>query len=146
MAASLRDTLTTIYTERGRLTPPLVVEEASNPQHPLHSRFEWDDSIAGPKYRERQAADLIRSVRVRFTSTTSQEEIDVRAFVSRREAGDPHAVASEYAPVEEIMLDDVARTILLRNMEREWVQFKRRYEHLREFGELTQREMRGETS
>ncbi len=146
MAASLRDTLTAIYTERGRLTPPLVVEEASDPQHPLHSRFEWDDSIAGPKYRERQAADLIRSVRVKFTSATSSEEIDVRAFVSRREAGDPHAVALEYAPVEEIMLDDVARTILLRGMERDWLSFKRRYEHLREFGEMIQREMRGETS
>jgi hypothetical protein len=146
MATSLRDTLTAIYTERGKLTPPLVVEEAANPQHPLHDRFEWDDTIAGPKYRERQAADLIRSVRVRFTSPNSQEEIDVRAFVSRREAGDPHAVASEYAPVEEIMLDDVARTILLRNMEREWIQFRRRYQHLAEFGELVQREMRGETS
>jgi hypothetical protein len=146
MATSLRDTLTAIYTERGRLTPPLVVEEASNPTHPLHDRFEWDDSIAGPKYRERQAADLIRSVRVKFISPTSKEEIDVRAFVSRREAGDLHAVTSEYAPVEEIMLDDVARTVLLRGMEREWLAFRRRYEHLHEFGEMIRREMRGETS
>jgi hypothetical protein len=146
MATSLREALTAIYTDRGQLTPPIVVEEASNPQHPLHSRFEWDDAIAGPKYRERQAADMIRSVRVRFTSPNSQEEIDVRAFVSRREAGDMHAVAAEYAPVEEIMLDDVARTILLRNMEREWQAFRRRYQHLKEFADLMLRETLDQTS
>ena len=54
----------------GRLTPEIVVNVAHDPEHPLHDRFEWDDSIAGPKYRESQARRLIKSVMIEVKTET----------------------------------------------------------------------------
>lgn len=58
----------TVYTElekvrkKNKLTPKAVVEEARPVDAPLHPVFEWKDSIAGEKWREYQARNLIRSV------------------------------------------------------------------------------------
>lgn len=51
----------------GRLIPSDVVEEARNPESPLHSHFEWDNSEAATKYRLLQAGVLIRSVKLEIT-------------------------------------------------------------------------------
>lgn len=48
----------------GLLRPQAVVDEARKEASPLHSAFEWDDAIAGEKYRLGQAQKLIRSFRV----------------------------------------------------------------------------------
>lgn len=128
---SLRDQLQSIYQTHGLLTPRLVVDEARDAEHPLHGRFEWDDAVAGPKYREVQAAELIRSVRVKYAPAGSDEERDVRAF---------HAIARpegpSYVPVEEVAEDEFARELLLRQAEREWKAMRRRYGHLAEFMDL----------
>ncbi|HET8661084.1 MAG TPA: hypothetical protein VFM55_19065 [Micromonosporaceae bacterium] len=125
---SLRDQLQGIYKTHGQLTPRIVVDEARDKKHPLHERFEWDDAVAGEKYREVQAAELIRSVRIKFAAPGSDDERDVRAF---------HAVTkpegSTYVPVEELHADNFSRELLLRQAEREWKAMRRRYAHLEEF-------------
>lgn len=50
-----------------RLMPRDVVEAARNRRSPLHAFFEWDDSVAADRYREQQATQLIRRVRVEMT-------------------------------------------------------------------------------
>ena len=44
----------------GILRPRDVVKYAENPDTALHDKFEWDDSLAGAKYRLQQAAEIIR--------------------------------------------------------------------------------------
>lgn len=51
----------------GQVDPSAVVKAAANPKHPLHGRFEWDDSIAGHQHRLQQARKLIASVYVEVT-------------------------------------------------------------------------------
>lgn len=51
----------------GVLTPAAVVDAARDESHPLHDRFEWDDSKAAEAHRLNQARVLIRSVRVVVT-------------------------------------------------------------------------------
>lgn len=123
---SLRDQLFDIYATHGQLTPRLVLEEARDPKHPLHDRFEWDDSIAAEKYREVQASELIRSVRVRQVDGAEQET--VRAFHSL-----PRDDVRSYVPIEEIAKDDIARQVLLNEAEREWKAMLKRYQHLAEW-------------
>jgi hypothetical protein len=48
----------------GRLTKDAVVQDARKKSSPLHSYFEWDDSIAGQRYRLVQAEELIGEVTV----------------------------------------------------------------------------------
>lgn len=132
---SLREQLQTIYDENGRLTPAIVVDVARDPAHPLHSKFEWDDKIAGEKYRMEQARDLIRTVKIRH-ARADEPDLSVRAFHAVRD-GEGHA----YRPTDEILADPLAAKILLADMEREWKQLKARYAHFVEFRELVLADM-----
>jgi hypothetical protein len=131
----LREQLQTIYQQHGRLTPKLVLEEARDPEHPLHSRFTWDDAEAAEKYRLNQAHELIQSVKVSYRDDQGRPK-DVRQF---------HAVRREqefvYEPLTEIANDDVTRQILLRDMERDWKTLKKRYDGVREFLDLVRRDL-----
>lgn len=136
--SDLRSELTGVYQQHGELTPQIVVDEARPADAPLHGRFEWDDSVAGEKYRLVQAARLIRVVRIEYTSPNSTEKKFIRAFSSLHESGEPERQG--YAPTEEILENDVTRRILLRNMERDIVVLKKRYGHLAEFAEMMRKE------
>jgi hypothetical protein len=46
----------------GKLEPPQIVETAKNKKSPLHSQFEWNNSIAGEKWRLYQARLLVRAI------------------------------------------------------------------------------------
>ena len=46
MRMHLRDVPAQIEDANGRLTPEAVVGAASDPDHPLHERFHWDDATA----------------------------------------------------------------------------------------------------
>lgn len=132
--ADLRSALTDIYQKNGELTPEIVVEEARPEASPIHHRFEWDDSVAGEAYRRVQAQELIRSVRVVFAVTDKGERKSIRAFQSLHDAGDTER--GGYIPTEEIVQDELAIKILLKQFEREIVDLKRKYGHLKEFTQL----------
>lgn len=129
--ADLRSELLAIRSEYGTLTPANVVDAARAEDHPLHSRFEWDDAVAGEKYRLGQARQLIRVVRETYTDAGGRPA-DVRTFhaIPRAEGG------MAYEPLSEIVHDDIASQVLLRSMEREWRQLKARYEKFAEFRTL----------
>lgn len=82
----LRDRLQTLAGRDGRLTAAAVVDDAADKKSPLHGEFEWDDSVAGHKYRIEQARTLIASVKVEV-SIGSRE---VAAYVR-----DPDAKSTE---------------------------------------------------
>lgn len=48
----------------GRLTAEVVLADAKKKNSPLHGEFEWDDSVAGRRYRLDQARSMIASVKV----------------------------------------------------------------------------------
>lgn len=135
--SGLRDALQGIYDRRGELTPRLVVDESRDENHPLHSRFEWDDEIAGEKWREQQAQELIRKVRIVYREATETEpEQSVRYW---------HAVRDEdgyaYKPATEIREDPFLSKLVLADMEREWKQLHRRYAHMAEFVQMVREDV-----
>lgn len=138
--SNLRDELLAIRAEHGKLTPALVVEEAAAEDHPLHSRFEWDDAVAGHKYRLTQAKNLIRVVKESYIDRSGAPE-DVRFF---------HAIPREdgmvYEPLPEILGDDLATKVLLSSMEREWRSLRKRYEKFEQFRELVLRDLQADVA
>lgn len=122
--------LTAIHDEFGTLTPELVVDTARDPSHPLHTRFEWDDSTAAEKYRHIQAGDLLRVVKL---PADPSRPGDLRAFVAVKGKGSHRA---EYVPTERAMADEFTRKLVLAEMEREWKALKRRYQHMAEFAQV----------
>lgn len=128
---SLRDRLQGIYDNNGYLTPALVVDTARDEADPLHEHFEWDDAVAGEAHRREQARQLIRSVRVTYAKPTG-EESSVRAYQAVRTPDRGNV----YESTEKVAQDPFLARLVLRDMERDWRQLKRRYDEFEEFWEL----------
>ena len=137
---TLREELLALYETRGELTPVMVVDVARDPKHPLHPRFEWDDTVAGEKYRVHQARQLIRSVRIRVIDEDDPSlNYDVRAYQMVRTSSGSHT----YQPTEEVVQDPFVSRLILANMQREWQALRARYEQFHEFWKLVNSEVAG---
>lgn len=133
---SLRDQLQEIYDQHGKLTPRLVVETARDPDHPLHNRFEWDDATAAEAWRHDQAHRLIQKARVIYKpADEGGADKRVRAF---------HAITRDeehiFEPAEKVAADPMLARLVLRDMEREWLALKRRWEDFEEFWAMVRRD------
>lgn len=92
MTPEQREHLDLIKRTTGDLKPEDVLDDARNPNSPLHDCFTWDDSIAAEAYRLIQAKAVIRvavrflarpasvpqSARIRFEEIKSNSSIDER--------------------------------------------------------------------
>jgi hypothetical protein len=134
---NLREHLQSIYDKYGTLTPAIVLDEARDEAHPLHGRFEWDDSAAAEQWRKSQAQELIRSVKVVYREATEKDPArSVRAFHAvRRDEG--HV----YEPVEKVVEDPFTKRLVMADMEREWKALKRRYEQFSEFAAMVRQDL-----
>jgi len=139
MSTNLRDHLQAIRDEHGTLTPALVVDLARDPEHPLHSRFEWDDSVAAEKWRLEQAGQLLR---VTYKPIPGKPR-DLRAFSAVKGEDTP---TSEYMPTEEVLANPFTRELLLKQLKRDWQTFKRRYDHMAEFAAFITAQLQDEAS
>lgn len=133
---SLREQIRQVYDKHGELTPRILLDEARPESSPLHSRFEWDNTVAGEKYRLHQAHCLITSLRTVIQE--APERKDVREYVSISRPESPQPV---YRPVEEAMRDDFMRQVVLNDMRRQFETLKRRYGHLEEFASMIRGEV-----
>lgn len=137
--SDLRTQLLAVRTKRGALTPTILVNEARPTNHPLHTRFEWDDRVAGEAHRRQQARMLIATV-VRYYPRTKGRDGSVREFHSIR--GEATGLSS-YEPIDDIIADPVSTEILLRMMRQDWLTLKRRYDHFAEFRKMVLDDMVG---
>lgn len=113
----------------GGITPALVVEASRDPSAPLHDFFEWDDSIAGEKWREHQAAYLIRAV---VTDDVPGATEPVRAFVHVVSDEDSESRAGEYMPIGEVLNDADMRGQMLARALSDLRAWERKYAALSE--------------
>lgn len=111
------------------LTPEKVVEVAKDENNILHEMFEWDDTIAGEKYRKMQAGNIIRAIRVDIVEDAEEKNKKVRAFVTTKRN-------STYKPIEKVVKDIDQYALLLDKAYRELNYIKLKYENLKEIQEL----------
>jgi hypothetical protein len=111
----------------GLLEPVHVVEAASSAASPLHSQFEWDDTVAGHQYRLWQARQLI-SIVVEFIDTGKKKE-PVKMFVSLK--SDRYEDGG-YRPLSVVLRTAELRNQLLEEALQEMQTFKRKYAQLKE--------------
>lgn len=131
LSGNLRDVLMAIRAKRGALSAEIVLQEATDPEHPLHHRFDWDDSVAAHRWRLHQAGNLLR---VKYKTDVGSSRGDLRAFWVTK--GPEAGRGSQYSPIEEVISDPVSREIMLRQMRRDWMNFRHRYMHMSEFVEM----------
>ena len=120
----LAEHLVSIRAASGALTPEAVVGAASDPAHPLHSQFNWDDVEAAEAWRRQQARILIARVRIVVAKTTARgvREVSVRGLASVL-SGETR----QYVPVSEIKADPVLSEQLLDQIRSEMAALKRKY-------------------
>lgn len=111
----------------GDVTASNVVELAKNKKSEMHNYFEWDNEIAGQKYREKQARDLIRNIKVTFVKEEKESE-PVRAYVNVKRF-------NGYSPIEEVVQDVDAYQMLLDRAYEELRVIKNKYAQLQEIQE-----------
>lgn len=111
----------------GDVTASAVVELAKSKKSEMHDYFEWDNEIAGQKYREKQARDLIRNIKVTFVKDEKETE-PVRAYVNIKRC-------NGYSKIEEVVNDVDAYQMLLDKAYEELRTIKRRYTELKEIQE-----------
>jgi len=87
--------LSRIQEERGKLEAASIVDAARPEDAPLHPAFVWDDSIAGERYRQWQARDMVRSLQVVYEDTEPEP-----AYVHVR-----YDDGGQYQPVSVVVQD-----------------------------------------
>jgi hypothetical protein len=130
---SVRAEIIKIQEKHGKLTPRLILNEVKGkPKHPLYHRFEWDDRLAGEKYRLQQARLLIIEVDVLYEDQEGKSR-PIREWYQTRasDTGEP-----EYDRLENIMADAFRRKLLMSEMERRIAELVATYERLDEFWDL----------
>lgn len=128
-----------IARKRGGLTPAAVVQSASAKSSPLHKHFCWEDTEAARRYREIQAAHLIRTVKVEIT-TSPTKTVTVRAFVNVRNPDEDGCVnlgeRGLYMPITKVIDDESMRTQMLDAAKRELKSFRIKYALLSELAKI----------
>ena len=111
------------------LTPKNVVDLARSKDNLLHKIFEWDDTIAGEKYRKIQAGRLITNLQIKVISDNEEKPKKVRAFVTLKRK-------SVYEPIETIVKNTDRYALLLDRAYRELNSIKIKYNELIEIQDL----------
>lgn len=68
--------LEAIYEEHGKLTPPLIVEDARNDDRETHKLLEWNEAAAAEKYRNEQARHIMRNIIVVQSTPAAKSEVE----------------------------------------------------------------------
>lgn len=130
-AVKIGRALDSVREQYGRLTSEFVVKAATKSNHPLHKYFEWDDTEAAESWRQEQARQLIKSIKITIVREDNDEPLNVRAFVSiRTDEG------REYAPVMEAMSNRAHRSQLLADALDDLKMWRKRYKDLQELAGL----------
>jgi hypothetical protein len=121
------------------LNPRTLLTEAANPLSSLHKYFEWDDTEAALKWREAQAYDLIRRIKVEIT-TSDQKTLTVRAFWPIKHVEEDGTIdgakRGSFMLVSNIMDDKEATRQVIENAKSELTAFQVRYSKLAEIFEF----------
>jgi hypothetical protein len=119
--------------ENGSVTPSLVVQAAAPKNAILHRCFEWNNQIAGNKYRESQAGEMLRKlVIINITEDPDKETEVIRAFVNVLNADNERVYVSTLAA----MGDNDYRNQVLADAIRDLLNFQKKYQELKELSAL----------
>ena len=125
-----------IEKKHGRLEPKTIVQESQGITAPLHMCFEWDNDIAGPKYREVQARKIIQNIVVVQVKDKNGDELPpVRAFVSVTENATNNR-QREYKSINIAVNNNAMNDSIMRTAMMELKSFEYKYANLTEFSDV----------
>lgn len=122
-----------IASEKGYVTSAAMVEAARADDSPLHSLFEWNDTVAGEKWRQQQAKTIIHNLKVVVEDPKTQTVLNVRAYLNTNPSQDGRSGAV-YFNIKTAMENEELKAGLILRAKRELDAFAEKY---RQLGELS---------
>ena len=107
-----------------------IVNKARDNNSNLHNLLEWNDEIAGEKYREIQAGDIVRNLVIVKQVDGKEENTNIRVFVSSNQRD------GVYKPITSVIRVQEEYEQLLQQALRELQAFKNKYKDLSELHEV----------
>lgn len=109
-----------------RLTTPVILKDASDPDSPIHDVFQWDDTKAAHEFRLVQARNMTNHlVVVRIKSELFD---DLPSHISIRVGGE-----SYYAPIQDVRTKTEIRDHAIDNAMRDLATFDKKYREIKKF-------------
>ena len=109
----------------GELTADEVLEFAkNNPDSETYKCFEWDDSVAGEKYRRYQASHIMTSISVTIKSEPKETQ---RVYLNIKSSIDN---SRKFKNVKEVLKNDKEYQQVLDNAKQAFIRTKEQYELL----------------
>lgn len=112
----------------GAVTQESLVDSARSEGSAIHGLFEWDDRIAGEKWRLNQARVILSNLKVTVLDSGGQEPQKVRAYLNPN----PIDARASYFNVQQSMQDLDLRSGVLARAEKELRCFTEKYRTLTE--------------
>ncbi len=126
----------------GGLTAENVVGSARARASPLHSFFEWKDSVAAQRYRLEQARHLMRCVVVLYDDMPLKTDEPIRAFIAFAKHPESLRDDGRYVAMHQILTDAELREQLVDEALAEHIRWEKRYAHLKEIAEIVKARQR----
>lgn len=115
----------------GELTADEVLEFArNNPKSEIYKCFEWDNSIAGEKYRKMQASGILSSISVTIKEEPKETQ---RVYVSVKTSLDD---TRKFKNIKEVLKNDEEYQQLVDRAKQSFTRTKEQYETLLEKEDL----------
>lgn len=118
--------LEAIYEEHGKLTPPLIVEDARNPERETHQLIEWDDTTAAHHYRNEQARHIMRNIII-VRSESAPEPAEEKIIKFRAFENVDVEEGRYFMPMQVAITRDDARNYMLQQAMRALMSFRQKY-------------------
>ena len=109
---------------KDQLSAKALVAVSRPEDAPLHREFEWDNEIAGEKYREEQARRIIRCVVIETEERPNAQP--VRAYVNITAEKD-----GAYRPIDVVLAKRDSRALLMKQARDDMEMFRAKYLALR---------------
>lgn len=115
-----------IEKEHGKITSELVLQDAEPEDSPMHELFEWDDAVAGHKYRLSQATQIIISLAKEVEEDPKPKPVRAYYNVSNGER------KGSFVNVKTAFENPDTRDIILKRALKELESFREKYQNLSE--------------
>lgn len=115
--------------QHGVVDAAMIVEDARNPESPLHGVFEWDDTEAARKYRVHQARMMISQVRVNVEHREAPAFYNVTTTIG-------NAAVRGYVSAETVVNDEEIYQAVLGKAARELRYFQQKYKTIKELRDV----------
>lgn len=106
-----------------------LVKDSEPEDSPLHTLFEWDDTVAGPKWREHEARQVLHSYEIVYINKAGKEHAEIaNVSVADRKANPGGA----YMATRDAMQDPDLRDRIIAQAKGMLDAWEKRYGHLEE--------------